>query len=84
MTRIPQTAFREGKVAMFLLQENCNEKLTGFPFKNLLKNSSWKTHLQKKFLLEKMIYTKTNITSKVNVYFTGSLISTSMYDNTKS
>ena len=48
MTRIPQTAFREGKVAMFLLQENCNEKLTGFPFRNLLKNSSWKNSFTEK------------------------------------
>ena len=69
---------------MFLLQENCNEKLTGFPFRNLLKNSSWKNSFTEKNFLEKLIYTKTNITSKVNVYFTGSLISISMYDDTKS
>ena len=53
MTRIPQTAFREGKVAMFLLQENCNEKLTGFPFRNLLKKPFWKNSFAEKNSLGK-------------------------------
>ena len=44
---MPQTAFREGKVAMFLLQENCNEKLTG------LKKPFWKNSFTEKNSLGK-------------------------------
>ena len=43
-----------------------------------------KKRISADILVEKLIYKKTNITSMVNVYFTGSLISISMYDDTKS